>query len=127
MFDELVASMDFGGAHRRMVYLKVQVPLVSQRAESPVILRNRQYYIYTCGLRLPSAGVAGHAFLTVAACSVALSFTVAAQFLLRLAGANGSSQEEPMGLKVYRKVVRTSVLEVVTGIGTAAIGGCLAA
>jgi hypothetical protein len=76
------------------------------------------------GLRLPQGP--GHAFLPVAACSVALAFTVATQFFLHMADAN-AVQEVPMGMKVYRKIVRKSMLEVLSGIGTAAIGGCLAA
>ena len=78
-------------------------------------------------MRLPTAGAVGHSFLPVATCSVALAFTVAAQFLLNLAGAVGCNEEDTMDKKVYRKVVVNSVLQVLTGIGTVAIGGCLAA
>jgi hypothetical protein len=62
----------------------------------------------------------------MAACSVALAITVAATAFLHLQ-AVGSSQEVSMDRKpVHRKVVRNSVLEVIRGIGTAAIADVLA-
>lgn len=62
----------------------------------------------------------------MAACSVALASTVVAQFLLNSADANGSKQGVTMGKKAYRKIVVMSMLQVALGIGTVAIGGCLA-
>ena len=62
----------------------------------------------------------------MAACSLALAIAVAATVFLHLQ-AVGSSQEASMDTKwVHRKVVRNSVLEVIQGIGTAAIAGVLA-
>jgi len=62
----------------------------------------------------------------MAACSVALAITVAATVVLHLQ-AVGNSKEVSMDTNlVHRKVVRTSVLEAIQGIGTAAIGGVLA-
>ena len=62
----------------------------------------------------------------MAACSLTLAITVAATVFLHLQ-AVGSSQEVSMDTKlVHRKVVRNSVLEVIQGIGRAAIAGVLA-
>jgi hypothetical protein len=62
----------------------------------------------------------------MAACSVAFAITVAATAILHW-HAVGSSNEVSMDTKlVHRKVVRTSILEAIQAIGTAAIGGVLA-
>ena len=62
----------------------------------------------------------------MAACSVGLAVTVAATVVLHR-HALGGSKEVSMDTKmVHRKVVRTSILEVIQATGTAAIGGVLA-
>jgi hypothetical protein len=85
---------------------------------------SRCYNLLSSGLKLP--GAEPGTFLCVAARSLALAITVAATVFLHLQ-AVGSSQEVSMDTKlVHRKVVRNSVLEVIQGIGTAAIAGVLA-
>jgi len=77
--------------------------------------------------KLPAAGVVRMSFLSLAAGPVAFAITVAAAIALSWSGANGNPKEVTMETKtVHRKVVRTSVLQVIQGVGTAAIGGILA-
>jgi hypothetical protein len=79
-------------------------------------------------LKLPVAETAGKFYLSMAACLVALAFTIAATVASNWHGALGSSQEVSMDTKVvYCKVVCNSVLEVTKAAGAAAIGGLLAA
>jgi hypothetical protein len=122
--DELVLALDFGGALRRMVYVEIQASLVSRIAELRIIFRNRQYYIFRRGLRLPSAGPVQEFPLAVG--SVALAITVVSQWLLN-GSTNGSTKEVPMSTNVSGKIVRNSVLQVIVATGTAAVGGLLAA
>ena len=69
------------------------------------------------------ADAVGNLYLYVAVCTVGLAITVA----MKMASnwhANGSSKEDSMETKqAHRKVVRTSILEAIQAIGTAAIGG----
>ena len=82
----------------------------------------------TRGLKLPVADTAGNLYLCMAACSIAFAITVAARIASYWSDVAGISKEVPMGNKmVHRKVVRSSFLEVIEGVGTAAIGGLLAA
>ena len=75
------------------------------------------------GLKLP--GAEPGTFLCMAACSIAFAITVAATAIHW--HAVGSSKEVSMDTKlVHRKVVRTSILEAIQAIGTAAIAGVLA-
>jgi len=76
-------------------------------------------------LKLPGAEP-GTLFLCMAACPIAFAITVAASVVLHWY-ALGRSKEVSMDTKpVHRKVVRTSILEAIQAIGTAAIGGVLA-
>lgn len=72
------------------------------------------------------AGAAGHQYLSIAVGSVVLAFTFAAQFLLNL-GSAIEVQENRMKTNAYRKIARTSVLQIIVATGTTAIGGTLAA
>jgi hypothetical protein len=64
----------------------------------------------------------------MAACLIAFAITVAARVVSHWPDVTGSSKEVSMQNKmVHQKMVRSSFLRVVEGIGTAAIGGLLAA
>jgi hypothetical protein len=62
----------------------------------------------------------------MAACLVGLAITVAAKLTSNWSGANGV-KEDSMDKAVHQKMVRGSVLSTIGDIGTAAIGGLLAA
>jgi hypothetical protein len=87
---------------------------------------HQAYNLWERELRLPEAGAAGHHFLSLVVCSVALAITFATQFFLNLRSAI-EVQEMPMNKNAYRKIVRTSVQQIIVATGTTAIGGCLAA
>jgi hypothetical protein len=72
------------------------------------------------------AETAGNFYLCMAACSVGLAITIAAKLASNWSGANGV-QEDSMDKMVHRKMVRGSVLSIIEAIGTAAVGGLLAA
>ena len=77
------------------------------------------------GLKLP-AEPAGNFYPSLAACSVGLAITVAANLALVWLGAN-EVQEVSMEKMVHRKMARISVLSFIEAVGTATIGGLLAA
>ena len=75
-------------------------------------------------MRLPEAGTVGNLYPSVAACLVGLAITVAAKLVPNW-WAN-DVQEDSMD-KMVQKMVRGSVLSIIGDIGTAAVGGLLAA
>jgi hypothetical protein len=77
-------------------------------------------------LRLPVAGTVGKLYPSVAACLVGLAISVAAKLASNWSGAN-VVQEDSMDKMVHQKMVRGSVLSTIGDIGTAAVGGLLAA
>jgi hypothetical protein len=78
-------------------------------------------------LKLP-AELARNLYFCVAAVSVGLVLTFAATIVSNWYGAFGSSKENTMENKLaHGNVVRSSVLSTIGSIGTAAIGGFLAA
>jgi hypothetical protein len=77
-------------------------------------------------LRLPEAGTVGNLYPSVAACLVGLAISVAAKLASNWSGAN-VVQEDSMDKMVHQKMVRGSVLSIIGDIGTAAVGGFLAA
>jgi hypothetical protein len=88
-------------------------------------------FIGTPVLKLPVTETARNFYLCMAACSVDLAITIAAKLASNWSGANGV-QEDCMDKMVHRKMVhrkmvRGSVLSIIEAIGTAAIGGLLAA
>jgi hypothetical protein len=70
------------------------------------------------------AGTVGNLFPSVATCLVALAITVAAKRVSHWR--TSGIKEESMGKRV-KKMVRVSVLGFIGDIGTAAVGGLLAA
>jgi hypothetical protein len=79
------------------------------------------------GLKLPGAESVRSFYLSLAACSVALTITVALRLALGRQNADGIVWEDSMENKaVHRKVARSSFLSIIGDIGTAAIGGLLA-
>jgi hypothetical protein len=74
---------------------------------------------------------AGNFHLCLAACSVGLAITFAANLASHWTGANGITsitEEDSMENEtVHRKMVRDSLFSTVGDIGTAAVGGLLAA
>jgi hypothetical protein len=79
----------------------------------------------TRGLKL-LAETAGNVCLLVVACLVGLAITVAAT-LASTAGAPEPQEETMDNELAHRKMVRISFFSVIGAIGTAAIGGLLAA
>lgn len=80
----------------------------------------------THGLSLPYAGSVRCGFLFMVVRPVAFALTVVAN-LLRVQAAKPDSQEVTMEKQTaHRKVARISMLETLSGVGTAAIGGILA-
>lgn len=77
-------------------------------------------------MRLPEAGTVGNLYPSVAACLIGLAITVAAKLVSNW-WANDDVQEDSMDKMVHQKMVRGSVLGVIGDIGTAAVGGLLAA
>jgi len=76
-------------------------------------------------LKLPEAVSVRNFYPSVAACSVGLAVTIAAR-LVSIWQAK-VKQEDSMEKMVHQEMVRGSVLSVIEAIGTAAVGGLLAA
>ncbi len=71
---------------------------------------------------------AGKLYLYLAACSLNLAFTVVVNAVSHWSDSTDKTQEDSMDNKlVHLKMVRSSVLSIIEAIGTAAIGGLLAA
>ncbi len=71
---------------------------------------------------------AGKLYLYLAACSLGLAFTVVVNAVSHWSDSTDKTQEDSMDNKlVHLKMVRSSVLSIIEAIGTAAIGGLLAA
>jgi hypothetical protein len=71
---------------------------------------------------------AGRLYLYLAACSVVLAFTVVVNAVSHWSDSTDKTEEGSMENKlVHLKMVRSSVLSTIKDIGTAAIGGLLAA
>lgn len=71
---------------------------------------------------------AGKLYLYLAACSVGLAISVVVNLVSHWSDSTDKTQEDSMDNKlVHLKMVRSSVLSIIEAVGTAAIGGLLAA
>lgn len=77
-------------------------------------------------MKLPEAGTVGSFVPSVAACLVGLAITVAVRLVSNWQ-ANGVREDSMDKMVHQKKMVRGSVLSIIEDIGTAAVGGLLAA
>ena len=79
-------------------------------------------------MKLPVVETAGKLYLYLAACSVGLAISVVVNLVSHWSDSTDKTQEDSMDNKlVHLKMVRGSVLSIIEAVGTAAIGGLLAA